>query len=245
MFNWNAPPTLRSLFDRGPGFVAGLRLQALGHNLGVWALISFPFGAFGWLGLVRARRPLLQAGIAYGVLLALVSGIVFSVPTLAGLFYHSAGATLPWLAVGAALMIGRLAERRRSVAFGVATATAALILVQAALAWPRVIEDSRRNENLYREAAVWLAANAASAEPVLATQAHSLNLASGQPSMMLPVGQDLAVVRDLAEHYGARYVVVTERVGRYPAELDEHLGAGVELVHHTSSLLIYEIMGIP
>ena len=245
MFNWNAPPTLRSLLERGPGFVAGLRGQALGHNLSVWALISFPFGAFGWVGLAGSRRPLLQAGLAYGVMLGLVSGIVFSVPTLAGLFYHSAGATLPWLAVGAALVIARLAQRRKSAAFGLAAATAALIIVQSAIAWPRAIEDSRRNASLFGEAAAWLATHAAPAEPVLATQAHSLNLASGQPSMMLPVGQGLAVVRDLAEHYSARYVVVTERVGRYPAELDANLGAGVELVLRTSGLLIYEIKGIP
>jgi 4-amino-4-deoxy-L-arabinose transferase-like glycosyltransferase len=245
MFNWNAPPTLHALFERGPGFIAGLRLQALGHNLGVWALISFPFGVFGWLGLTGSRRPLLQVGLAYGILLALVSAIVFSVPTLAGLFYHSAGATLPWLAVGAALVIARLAKRRKLVAFGLAAVTASLIIVQSVLAWPRAIEDSRRNADTFHQAAAWLADHAAPDEPVLATQAHSLNLASGQPSMTLPAGQDLAVVRGLAERYGARFVVVTERVGFYPAELDGHLGAGVELVLRTSSLLIYELTPIP
>ncbi len=241
MFNWNDPPTLRALLERGPGFIAGLRWQALVHNLGVWALISFPFGAFGWLGLAAAKRPVMQMGIAYGVLLALASAIVFSVPSLAGLFYHSAGATLPWLALGAALVIARVTSRRRTLGFGLAAATAALILIQSVVAWPRAIEDSRRNSATFGEAASWLAAHASPDEPVLATQAHSVNLASGQPAMTLPAGQELEVVRDLAQSYGARYVVVTERVGLYPAEFDAHLGAGVELVYSGSGLFVYEL----
>ena len=246
MFNWNDPPTIRALLARGAGFVAGLRAQALAHNFGVWALISFPFGTYGWLGLAEmARRPVMQIGFAYGVLLALVSAVVFSVPTLAGLFYHSAGATLPWLALGAAMGIARLARRRRTAGFGLAAATAALIIVQSAIAWPRAIEDSRRNSATFGEAARWLAAHARADEPILATQAHSLNLASGQPAMTLPAGQALDVVRDLARRYGARYVVVTERVGRYPAEFDAHLGAGVELVHSGSDMLVYELIAIP
>jgi hypothetical protein len=237
MFNWNDPPTLRALLARGAGFVAGLRAQALAHNFGVWALISFPFGTYGWLGFAEmARRPVMQIGFAYGVLLALVSAVVFSVPTLAGLFYHSAGATLPWLALGAAMVIARVARRRR---------TAGLIIVQSAIAWPRAIEDSRRNSATFGDVASWLATHARADEPVLATQAHSVNLASGQPAMTLPAGQALDVVRDLARRYGARFVVVTERVGRYPAEFDAHLGAGVELVHSGSDMLVYELIASP
>ena len=245
MFNWNDPPTFNALFGRGVAFVIGLRLEALWHNLGVWALISFPFGVFGWLGLTGTHRPVAQIGLAYAFLLALVSAVVFSVPTLAGLFYHSAGAMLPWLAVGAALVVSRVASRRTSIAFGLYATTAALIVIQSALAWPRVIEDSRREADTFRQAAAWLAANTDPSEPVIATQAHSLNLASGRPAMTLPAGQEIASVRSLAEHYGARYVVVTERVGRYPAELDAHVGAGVELVHDAPDLLVYEITAPP
>jgi 4-amino-4-deoxy-L-arabinose transferase-like glycosyltransferase len=241
MFNWNAPPTLASLFARGIEFVVGLRLQALWHNLGVWVLIAFPYGVFGWLGLLRTRRVVMTLGLAYAVLLMLSSALVFSVPTLAGLFYHSAGAMLPWLAVGAALVIVRIARWRRSPALGLCVATAMLILVQSALAWPRVIVDSINRAGTFKEATAWLADNADPAEPVLATQAHSLNYASGQPAMSLPVGQDFASVMAVAERYGARYILVTESMGRYPAALDEQVGSGVELVHRTSRLLVYEI----
>jgi hypothetical protein len=60
--------------------------------------------------------------------------------------------------------------------------------------------------------------------------------------MSLPVGQDFTSVRALAENYGARYILVTERVGRFPGALDEHLGDGVALVHQTPRLLVYEIV---
>lgn len=242
MFNWNDPPTLASLFSRGISFVAELRLQALWHNLGVWVLIAFPYGVFGWLGLLRTKRVVLALGLVYAVVLMLLSGLVFSVPTLAGLFYHSAGAIVPWLAVGAALVLSRIAGRRSSAAFGLCAATAVLIIAQAALAWPRAIEDSAANAATFTEAAGWLKENAEPAEPVIASQAHSLNYASGQPAMSLPAGQDIGSVRALADHYGARYILLTERVGRFPAELDAHLGDGIELVRQTPQFLVYEIM---
>ncbi len=191
-------------------------MQALGHNLGVWVLIGFPYGLFGWLGLLRTRRVVLGLGLGYGVVLMLSSALVFSVPTLAGLFYHSAGAVLPWLAVGAALVISSLAKRRRSLAFGLGVATAALVIAQCAVAWPRAVEDSLRNARTFQSAADWIAIHAAPGEPVIATQAHSLNYASGQPAMSLPAGQDVASVKELAGFFGARYVVLTERVRALP-----------------------------
>jgi 4-amino-4-deoxy-L-arabinose transferase-like glycosyltransferase len=242
MFNWNDPPTLAALFARGIRFVAELRLQALGHNLGVWVLISLPYGLFGWLGLLRTRRATLGLGLAYAVVLMLSSALVFSVPTLAGLFYHSAGAMLPWMAVGAALVLSHIAKRRRSIAFGLSAGIAVLIIAQCVLAWPSVIADSVDNAAKFDTAAAWLADHAEPGEPVIATQAHSLNYASGQPAMSLPVGQDVASVRDLAGRYGARYVVLTERVGRFPGALDERLGDGVSLIYATPQLLIYEIL---
>jgi hypothetical protein len=175
------------------------------------------------------------------VLLMLTSALAFSVPTLAGLFYHSAGAFLPWLAVGAAIVIVRIGRWRRSVAMGLGVAAAALIVAQSGLAWPRAVEDSTRNARTFEEAAAWLSTNVAPDEPVIATQAHTLNYASGQPAMSLPVGQDVAHLRDLAEHYGARYVLITESVGRYPAALDEQVGTGIDVVHRAPGLLVYRI----
>jgi hypothetical protein len=245
LFNWSDPPTLAALLDRGIGFAAGLRGRALIHNLGVWALIAFPFGIYGWLGCLDRRRTVLWLGLAYGLLLVLTTALVFSIPTLAGLFYHSAGALLPWLAVGAVQVVAALAARRASLGLALAALTAALVVVQAAIALPAAIQDARLNQAKFARAAAWLGEYAPSGEPVIASQAHSLNYASGQPSLSLPAGQDLARVRDLAHVYRARYVVLTESFGRYPQELDERLGLGVELRLDEPGLRIYELTGLP
>ena len=243
LFNWNDPPTLEALLGRGIGFVVALRGQALIHNLSVWALIAFPFGIYGWLGCLDRRRIVLWLGLAYGLLLVLTTALVFSVPTLAGLFYHSAGALLPWLAVGAVQVVAAVGARRASLGLALAALTAALVVVQAITALPEALEDGRRNQAKFARAAAWLGEYARPGEPVIASQAHSLNYASGQPSLSLPAGQELARVRDLAHVYGARFVVLTESFGRYPDELDE--GLGVELRLDEAGLRIYELLGVP
>ena len=245
LFNWQAPPTLEALFARGAGFVVELRARALGHNLVVWALIAFPYGIFGWVGLARTRRPVLQLGLIYAVLLVVVTAAAFSVQTLAGLFYHSAGATLPWLAVGAMLVVSRWTARRASWGAGLFAATLVLVIAQSVIAWPRVIEDSRRNAATFVFASEWLAENAGLSEPVLATQAHSFNLASGRPALTLPAGQDLRHVREMAGSYRARYIVVTQSFGLYPEALEAERGRGVELRYEAPGVRIYELTGVP
>jgi hypothetical protein len=238
LFNWNDPPTLAGLLDRGPGFVLDLRLRAILHNLSVWLLLAFPFGVYGLPGLFAQRRPLIQLGLIYSLVLLFASALIFSVPTLAGLFYHSAGATLPWLAIGALMVLRRLADRRKPIAVGVGALTIALIAAQAALAWPAAIAGSAADRANFDRAAGWLSANAPLGQPVIATQAHSLNYASGYPTLTLPNGQDVATLRRLAGRYGARLVVVTEGVGLYPDALD---AAGARKRLDTDGVLIYEL----
>ena len=245
LFNWNDPPTLAALLDKGLAFAAALRAQALIHNLGVWAVMAFPFGLFGWLGCLDRRHAVLGLGLGYGVLLLLTTAVVFSIPTLAGLFYHSAGALVPWLAVGAVQVVAALGARR--VSFGVAAAVlaSALVVLQSAMALPGAMDDGRLNQVKFDRAAAWLGENARPAEPVIASQAHSLNYASGQPSLSLPAGQELASLRDLARVYGARFVVLTESFGRYPEEFDARVGQGIELRLDEPGLRIYELVGEP
>ena len=245
LFNWNDPPTLAALLSLGNGFAVALRGQALMHNLGVWALIAFPYGIYGWLGCLDRRRSVLWLGLAYGLLLLLTTALVFSVPTLAGLFYHSAGALLPWLAVGAVQAVAALAARRASLGLALAALTAALVVAQVPIALPGAIHDARLNQAKFARAATWLGENASPGEAVIASQAHTLNYASGQPSLSLPAGQELAYVQDLARVYGARFIVLTESFGRYPRELDDRLGREVELRLGEPGLRIYELKGVP
>jgi 4-amino-4-deoxy-L-arabinose transferase-like glycosyltransferase len=221
LFNSQSVPAFDQLLARGWPFIFDLRAQALSHNLSVWAVIAFPFGLLGLPGLVLERRPVLRLGLVYGLALAIITAIVFSVPSLMGLFYHSAAATLPWLAVGSVLVIHRLARRWRMAAFAVAALIMSLIVVQSSLAWPSVWADSRANQAKFATAAAWLRSNVPPDQPVITNEAHSLNYASGYPALTLPYAEGVTEAARLADRYGARFVVVLGSVGSYPALLDQ------------------------
>jgi hypothetical protein len=141
--------------------------------------------------------------------------------------------------------MARVAARRASFGLALAVLTAALLVMQCVIALPGAVRDARVNQVKFTRAAEWLAQYARPGEPVVASQAHSLNYASGQPALSLPAGQEMARLRDLAETYGARFVVLTESFGRYPLELDQHLGLGVDLRLDAPGLRIYELTGLP
>ena len=243
MFNWNDPPTLQGLLARGIGFVASLREQALVHNLSVWLVIGFPYVVLGIPGLLIQKKRIFQIGAAYGLSLLLISGIVYSVPTLSGLFYHSAGATLPWLAVGSVEVLRRMSEhgRWRLMAIAMYAATIILIGTQCAIALPNVLRVSQEEKSRFEAAGQWLRQNVPEGEPVLATQPHSLNYASGYPALMVPAGQDVDSLRNVAVAYGVRFVVVTEKVGKYPEGLDALASEGMANRFDIGGALIYEL----
>ena len=243
LFNWNEPPTLSSLLERGVGFVIDLRLKAVLHNLRVLLTISFPYGLYGLPGLFLVKRPMIRLGLIYLVALLLTSALIFSVPTLSGLFYHSAAATLPWLAVGGVGLLRSVGALRvgRPIAVGLYLATLALIAIQSAVALPAAIADGAINQAKFARAAEWLRDNAPAGQPVIATQAHTLNYASDYPALTLPNRQGVDVLRRLAERYGARFVVVTERVGLYPDALDAAEAIGVRKRLDAEGVVIYEL----
>jgi len=243
LFNWNEPPTLSGLLDRGLGFVIDLRLKAVLHNLSVLLTISFPYGLYGLPGLFLIKRPVIRLGLIYLAALFLASALIFSVPTLSGLFYHSAAAALPWLAVGGVGFLRSAGARRawRPVAVGLYAATLVLIAFQSAVALPAAIADGAANQAKFAYAAEWLRGHAPSRQPVIATQAHTLNYASGYPALTLPNRQGVEVLRELAGRYGARFVVVTERVGLYPDVLDVAEAIGVRKRLDANGVVIYEL----
>lgn len=243
LFNWNEPPTLSGLLERSLGFVIDLRSKAVLHNLRVLLTISFPYGVYGLPGLFLVKRPMIRLGLIYLVALLLTSALIFSVPTLSGLFYHSAAATLPWLAVGGVGLLHSVGMRRarRPVAIGLYAATVVLIAIQSAVALPAAIADGVANQAKFSQAAEWLRNNASAGEAVIATQAHTLNYASGYPALTLPNRQGIDVLRRLAQRYGARFVVVTERVGLYPDALDAAEAIGVRKRLDANGVVIYEL----
>jgi hypothetical protein len=206
---------------RGWPFIIDLRLQALSHNLSTWLVLAFPFGLLGVPGLLLTRRPVLRLGSIYGVLLLLVTALVFSVPTLMGLFYHSAAATLPWLAVGSGLIVQWLSRRWRMAGFAVTTLLISLVVAQSILAWPAIVADSRANQAKFAVVTAWLRSNVPPDQPIITNEAHSLNYASGYAALTLPYAEGVTEVTQLADRYGAHYVVVLGSVGLYPSALDQ------------------------
>ncbi len=78
-------------------------------------------------------------------------------------------------------------------------------------------------------------------EPIVTTQANTLNYATGHPALTLPAIQGVDVLRQLADRYGVRFVVVTERSGLYPMALADP-AAKAELVGTLPETLIYKLV---
>jgi len=91
------------------------------------------------------------------------------------------------------------------------------------------------------EAILWLRANVPPDQPILTTQAHTLNYASGYPTLSIPVAQDASVLRQVAERYDVRYVVITEKNGQYPQALEQP-EARARLIVELSGTMIYELL---
>ena len=242
LFNWHDAPSLAQLWARGVPFIVNLRAQALLHNLNVWLLATFPFGLLSVPGLIIERRVVLRLGFIYAIAALIITGLVFSVPTLFGLFYHSSGAVAPWAAVGAAATIQWIAMRRqgRLIAAGLIAGIAMLMAVQWVMAWRAVTAESQMNLVKFTAAARWLKDHVPPDRPILTTQAHSLNYASGYPTLNIPVSQNTAVLRQVAERYDASYVIVTEKNGQYPQALDQP-AARARLVAEFPDTWIYKL----
>lgn len=135
--------------------------------------------------------------------------------------------------------LSELARQWRMAAFAVAALLISLIVVQSILAWPSVWADSRANQAKFATAAAWLRSNVPPDQPVITNEAHSLNYASGYPALTLPYAEGVAEVAQLADRYGARFVVVLGSAGDYPAALDRSERAIKRLVE--GDVAIYEL----
>jgi hypothetical protein len=90
----------------------------------------------------------------------------------------------------------------------------------------------------FQAAADWLRQNVPADQTIMATQAHSLNYMSGYPAVTLPKSQEVSIVRQMADRYGVRYVVVTENVGLYP---EAFTVAGVKVAAQLPGAVIYDL----
>lgn len=219
---WDGFPT--------PGFATlfGLRLQGLGHNLGVLFMQAlFIVAPFGVVALVRLRaRPPLLLGGCFGAALLLVTALAFPVATQHGTFNHAVGAVLPFVAAAGAVGLFRAGAFLGNRIFHEATftgvmvciATLVLVLVQLILA-ATLARDLHGNIQREMAAAGDLLKGQGYQGVVMTTQPYSLHHATGLPAIALPAGDAIPVARAAAARYGARYIVGFGRFGRYPDAL--------------------------
>ncbi len=241
-FNYTNQPTLASIAQLGWSTFLGFRVDALLQALGVILKMTFPFGIIGLPIAIWRRETVFRAFLIYAA--ALYLGLCLLLPSAAvtGSFYHSAGPFVVWAALGSVYAVKYLFERPRVRILAVAgyVLIAGLVVGQAVLAASNGIATSRAQGQQFAEIARWVQAHVPPDQPILTTQAYTLNYVSGFPALTMPVAQDVDVLRELADRYNVNYVVVTERSGQYPQALDQPQ-AHARLLAGFTDTWIYEL----
>jgi hypothetical protein len=241
-YNYTNHPTLAAMFSASWQANLNLRWDAVLKDFGVILTITFPLGLIGLPVVLFRREPIYRLFTLYA--LALFFGISLILPSSGpgGALYHSAGSFIIWSAWGSTILVKRLFEKMRTRLFAVALygVLLGLGLGQSALTWPVAVEQSQIQGQQFAQITDWLHANVPPGEPVLTTQANSLNYASGYPAISIPIKQGVNVLLQVAEQYAVRYVIVTEKNGLYPAALNDPY-AGFELIASLPDTLIYRL----
>lgn len=220
-FNYTQLPSMTDVVANGAALQ--VRWAALWHDLDVMLLVTFPFGLIGLPVVLMRREKLFRLVAIYALLIWLTVSGLFPIPALTGSFYHSTGTLVPFAALGTMMAIRGLvnSSRWRLAGVGLYAVMLALVIGQAAIAWPGVIVDSRANATRFGAVTQWLRSNVPPDQPIITNEAHSLNYASGYSTLTLPNQQAVPIVRQLADRYGARFVVVFGAIGQYPAALEQ------------------------
>jgi hypothetical protein len=222
-FNFARPAQLGDLLALGAGGILALRRDALLVAALQYVNATFAWGLLAPFGLWHLRRrPLFALAGVYALLLLASTTLVFSVQTQFGTFYHSLGATLPFLALAtvAALEDGLARVHRPQYRWLAAVVLLGLALYLQASAFAGVRREHLRLAAQFEAIAGWLEQEVEPGAVVMTTQPHSLLYASGHPAIPLPAAEPPAAALAAAERYGARYLILTEAAGRYPDALE-------------------------
>lgn len=242
-FNYADQPTLASIAQMGWNTFLGFRVDALLKGLGVILTMTFPFGLIGLPIALLRRETIFRVFLIYAPALYLGVCLVLPSAAVTGSFYHSAGLFVVWAALGSMYAVKYFFERPRTRMMAVAgyALIAGLVVGQAVLAWNSAVATSRIQGQQFAEIARWVHDNVPPGEPIITTQANTLNYTTGHPALTLPTIQDVSVLRQLADRYGVRYIVITERNGLYPMALADP-AARATLVATLPDTVIYELV---
>jgi hypothetical protein len=250
-FNYLSHPTWQTFLAQPWRAVVDLRVDALRHNANVFLVTTFAWGLLAVPGHWLLRRNWsFFPPLVYSVLLFLVTALVFPTASLTGMFYHSLGAVVPFLALAAVYAVQRgaqfLGRKRRLAGFASAVVTAGLLVLAGAqvhLSLTTVTEQHLADKEQFEAIAAWLSDNAAPGVVVMTTQPYTLNYVSGHPAIALPGNEPPDAAWEAAQRYGARYLVITGTHGLYPQILQDHPDPRFRLLEQQDRTMIYEIVG--
>lgn len=250
-FNYLSRPSLDSFLTQPWQAILDLRAQALWHNVNVFLLGTFPWGILAIPGLWLLRRSWsFYPAVVYILLLFAVTGFLFPTASLTGMFYHSMGAVVPFVAVAAMYAVQRGAQRVGGK-FGltgplfVAVTIGIIILagMQIARSLPAVTQRHQAEKEQFEAIAAWLDEHAAPGDVIMTTQTYTLNYISGHPTIALPGNEALDAAWEAAQRYGARYLVITQVFGQYPQILQETRDPRFPLLAELEGTLVHGIRG--
>jgi hypothetical protein len=112
---------------------------------------------------------------------------------------------------------------------------------QVAIALPGVAERHQAEKEQFGAADAWLARHASPGEVVMTTQPYTLNYASGHPTIILPGSEEPDSAWEAAHRYKARFLVITQAFGLYPAILHDQPDPRFRLLEATEMFEIYEL----
>ncbi len=227
IFAWQDKPTLARYLAQGMGGLAGARVTGFEHNLvDVLLIPAIPAGPIGlvalpWQGRGRALRPLL----VLSVITFTATTLFFPVATTWGTFLHAAGPVQVLLLIACLLALDGLiarAGRWRHWTRPVAWLGPALVLATAvpvtAISVAAIAGVGRDAQARYTALAEQLTADGLpprQAAPIIADFPIWTAWSMQVPTLGLP-DESPASVLDLARHFGAHVLVVTDTHGIWP-----------------------------
>jgi hypothetical protein len=232
IFAWQDRPTLARYLAQGVGGLLGARVEGFRHNLvDVLLVPAVPAGPIGlvalpWQGRDGALRPLLL----FSIVTFTATTLFFPVATTWGTFLHAAGPVQVLLLASCLLgldalivRVGRWRDWTRPVAWlgpMLVAATAVPVLLVSVASIAGVATDAQARYTALAERLTAVGLPPSRAAPIIADFPIWTAWSMQVPTLGLP-DESPSSVLDLAHHFNAHLLVVSNTHGIWPAVLGQ------------------------
>lgn len=231
IFAWQDPPTLARYLAQGPAWLLTSRVEGLAHNL--FDVLLVPGAPVSLLGLLAlpwvAGGTVLRPVVWLSAVTFVTTTLLFPVSTTWGTFLHAAGPVHVLLIVSGLLALDRVIVRAgawrgwtKPVAWLAPTLTvsAAILFSVGILAYAAQARDTQRRYAALVPAMAAAGLTVDPSVPVITDFPIWYAEGTGGRALALP-DEPPASILDLARHFGAHLLVMTDKDhGRWPAVID-------------------------